>query len=229
MDLQQRSMITSEEIYLDLCNKIEHLEYMPGELISENELCAQYSTSRHMVRGAFVMLRQRKLIEVYPQRGSYVSLIDMDFINDILFLREAIEQESMQRLLEDGTKVEQTCKKMRAIIELQRASLDGTNPTDEYFRLDGEFHGCLMEAAGKKDIMHMLDDDMIHFRRWRNLELKSLLRVQELLKQHEEIVSCLEKRDSAATRTILHKHIDSVDLYNRVCETISNEYFYKKS
>lgn len=30
MNLQQRNMITSEEIYEDLCSKIENLDYMPG-------------------------------------------------------------------------------------------------------------------------------------------------------------------------------------------------------
>lgn len=31
--------MSSEEIYEDLCNKIEKLVYLPGYKISENELC----------------------------------------------------------------------------------------------------------------------------------------------------------------------------------------------
>lgn len=42
--------MSSEEIYEDLCNKIEKLVYLPGYKISENELCKQYGVSRHIIR-----------------------------------------------------------------------------------------------------------------------------------------------------------------------------------
>ena len=83
-------MITGEEIYRDLLKKITELEYMPGDALSENELCAAYKCSRHMVRDAFSRLKEKGLLEVHPHRGSYVSLIDLKQIEDILFLREAV-------------------------------------------------------------------------------------------------------------------------------------------
>lgn len=228
MNLQQRSMITSEEIYRDLCNKIENLEYMPGDGISENELCSQYATSRHMVRGAFSMLRQRKLLEVYPQRGSYVSLIDMDYISDIIFLREAIEQEAVSRLLDHEELIDGVCGQMETIIRQQKMSLKDQTVNEEYYRLDEQFHGCILEAVGKKDIMHMLDDSYIHFRRWRNLELRSLMRVNQLTEQHEKIVEKLRARDREGARKVMHEHIDTLGLFQSVCEKTDNEYFYKK-
>ena len=52
-------MITGEEIYRDLLKKITELEYMPGDALSENELCAAYKCSRHMVRDAFSRLKEK--------------------------------------------------------------------------------------------------------------------------------------------------------------------------
>lgn len=229
MDLQQRSMITSEEIYQDLCNKIENLEYMPGNLISENELCSHYDTSRHVVRGAFAMLKQRKLLEVYPQRGSFVSLIDMKYISDIIYLREAIEQEALQRILDrDDDVVEAVCKKMSDCIELQKANGKEKVPNADFYRLDEEFHGYILEAAGQKDIMRMLDDSYIHFRRWRNLELRSMMRVDQLIEQHDSIVRHLRNGNRQAVRKSMHVHLDTMDLFNSVCEKTKNEYFYKR-
>ena len=69
--------MSSEEIYEDLCNKIEKLVYLPGDKISENELCKQYGVSRHIIRTAIGRLKERTLLTVYPQRGTFVSLIDM--------------------------------------------------------------------------------------------------------------------------------------------------------
>ena len=90
---------TSENIYEDLCRKIETLVYMPGTKLSENELCNVYGVTRHVIRNAFSRLKQRRLLEVYPQRGSYVSLIDMEYIANLMYIRESVEQEAVFRII----------------------------------------------------------------------------------------------------------------------------------
>lgn len=228
MDLQRRSMITSDEIYRELCRKIENLDYMPGNAISENELCAQYDTSRHVVRGAISMLRQRRLLEVYPQRGSFVSLIDMDYVSDLVYMREAIEQEAVVRILEQGIGVDEVCEKMEACIHCQKAHQEETIAGEEFHSLDTKFHEYLLEAAGKKDIMKMMDESYIHFRRWRNLELRSMITVKQVIDEHEEIVRALKARDRQEARRKIHTHIDKVDLFYSECKRTKNEYFYKR-
>ena len=228
MDLQKRSMITSEEIYRELCQKIENLEYLPGNSISENELCAQYETSRHVVRGAIAMLKQRRLLEVYPQRGSFVSLIDMGYVSDIVYMREAMEQEAALRILEEDKVVDEVCRRMADCIERQRAYVGETIPGAGFHLLDTEFHEYLLEAAGKKDIMKMMDESYIHFRRWRNLELRSMITVEQLIDQHREIVEHLRERNRQALRESIHRHIDKLDWVPPNSKASKNEYFYRR-
>ena len=83
--------MSSDEIYEELCNKIEKLVYLPGDKISENELCRQYGVSRHIIRTVISRLKERMLLTVYPQRGTFVSLIDMKTVELILFIRESVE------------------------------------------------------------------------------------------------------------------------------------------
>ena len=66
--------MNSDEIYEDLCNKIEKLVYLPGDKISENELCRQYGVSRHIIRTVISRLKERMLLTVYPQR-MYLQLL----------------------------------------------------------------------------------------------------------------------------------------------------------
>lgn len=228
MNLQQRNMITSEEIYNDLCLKIEKLEYMPGDAISENEICEAYGTSRHMVRAAFAYLKQRGLLEVYPQRGSFISLIDMDYISDILFMREAIEQEAVKRILESDN-VESLCVKMRENLELQKEHIRDNIPGDEFYRLDNEFHQLILDAVGKKEILEMLSDPYIHVRRWRTFELRNTFRVAKLVKEHEEILDALEKKDPDEARRKIHYHLDTVGRFASSYEDMDNKYFYKRN
>ena len=90
--------MSSDEIYEELCNKIEKLVYLPGDKISENELCRQYGVSRHIIRTVISRLKERMLLTVYPQRGTFVSLIDMKSVELILFIRESVEQEAIRLL-----------------------------------------------------------------------------------------------------------------------------------
>ena len=90
---------TAEEVYQDICDRITNLQLKPGQKISENQMSEEYGVSRSVIRTIFARLSQRKLIEVYPQRGTYVSKIDLDFIADLLLLRTAIEKEVFMRFL----------------------------------------------------------------------------------------------------------------------------------
>ena len=48
----------------------------PGSAVSENDVAAALGTSRTPVREAFIRLAQDGLLVVYPQKGTYVSLVD---------------------------------------------------------------------------------------------------------------------------------------------------------
>lgn len=223
MNLQDQQMTTSDFIYEDLCNKIETLEYMPGQRISENELCRAYGATRHMVRGALMKLKQRKLVEVYPQRGTFVSLIDMRYIADILFVREAMEQEAMRQVIESG-EVEEVCGKMRACIELQKQCKHSEQYTQEFYQLDNAFHQCMYGAIGRREIFQFISEPYIHFRRWRNFEIQYSERVKRLIQEHEELVDAIEAKDEARARKCLHEHLDTVQQYGEKMKDSEKKY-----
>lgn len=214
MDLHERQMISSDEIYEDLCKKIETLAYMPGQRISEYELCQQYKTTRHMVRTALQQLKQRKLVEVYPQRGTFVSLIDIQYISDILYLREAMEQESIRRIIDSGN-VDEVCRKMRECIAVQKQCKHTNKYTERFYEMDNAFHKCLYDAVGRREIFTFISEPYIHFRRWRNFEIRYSERVKRLIQEHEEIVEAIEQKDAEKARKSLHDHLDTVAKYSQ--------------
>ena len=62
-------------------------------------------------------------------------------------------------------------KAMKDCIERQRAAISENIDMDAFYALDNEFHGCLLDAVGKKDVMEIIREDYIHFRRWRNFDV----------------------------------------------------------
>lgn len=218
--------MSSEEIYEDLCNKIEKLVYLPGYKISENELCKQYGVSRHIIRTAISRLKERTLLTVYPQRGTFVSLIDMKAVELILFIRESVEQEATRLLQFESQEVrERMGKAMKDCIERQRAAISENIDMDAFYALDNEFHGCLLDAVGKKDVMEIIREDYIHFRRWRNFDVVRTGRQAEIIKEHTALMNALMKNQTKEAHEILHLHLNNTNRLRYIREKVAQEYF----
>ena len=74
-----------------LLYNIIHLELQPGTAVSENELSTTLSLSRTPVREALIELNRIGLVEILPQRGSYISKIDYNIVEESRFLRLVTE------------------------------------------------------------------------------------------------------------------------------------------
>ena len=212
MSARYHYTICSEEIYKDLLDKIINLEYEPGEGISENELCEKYGTTRHAIRSALAQLKEKGLVEVFPQRGTYVSLIDLKQLDDILFLRSAVEQEALHVLLKNSDNsilVQRLMECLKKQKNLQTSEKDAT----ACYELDDEFHKTLLDAVGRGSVQKLYEDAYLHIRRWRNMEVSALKRIKKLPKEHQEIIDAIEKGDEAEALKCISYHIDSVSQF----------------
>jgi len=222
---------TSEEIYAELCLKIEKLAYMPGTRLSENELAGEYGVSRHIIRGALAHLKSRRLVEVYPQRGTYVSLIDMTFISDVLYMREAVEQEALRRMFEGDKTEENEAKldamvvRMRQIVEAQSNLTESADFADAFYELDNLFHAAFLQYVDHTQVMELISDHYIHIRRWRNYEVRTSERIKEIVLEHGQIADAIEARDYKKTCELLHKHLDTVSRYSKPLKEAEAQYF----
>ena len=218
--------MNSDEIYEDLCNKIEKLVYLPGDKISENELCRQYGVSRHIIRTVISRLKERMLLTVYPQRGTFVSLIDMKSVELILFIRESVEQEAIRLLQFEKQEVrDRMSEAMKACIERQSIAISENIDMDAFYLLDNDFHGCLLEAVGKKDVMKIIREDYIHFRRWRNFDVVRSGRQREIIEEHTALMHALVKNETKEAHEILHMHLNTENRLRHIREKVAPEYF----
>ena len=87
------NVMSSAEVYEDIKKRIVNLELEPNQVISENSICKEYGVSRSVIRTAFSKLQQIHFIDIYPQRGTYISPMDLNYISDLLMLRTAVEKE----------------------------------------------------------------------------------------------------------------------------------------
>ena len=165
---------TVEEVYQNMCDRIVSLQLEPGLKISENQICEDYGVSRSVIRTVFTRLNQRKLIEVYPQRGTYISKINLEFIADLLFLRTAIEKEVLYQIFDmmDLRQRHELTKQLRDNLERQVSYINSTTYEPEFKKLDSDFHKIMIDSVHRYNLMELLEEQMIHITRWRNFLFK---------------------------------------------------------
>lgn len=222
----KKKYLSSDEVYEDLSEKIEKLVYMPGDSISENDLCKIYGVSRHIIRNAIIRLKERRLLTVYPQRGTFVSLIDMGYVEDILYLRESVEQESLARIMEmDQEKRDELVSKLESNLQMQKKNLQKELSMEEFYKVDNEFHQFLLSSVGKAQVMDIIKEPYIHVRRWRNFEVKKTHRLASLFKEHELLKEAIKKADKEKGRKVIHEHLDTVTRLQDIFKNANAEYF----
>lgn len=213
-NLQDKKYLSSDEVYEDLCEKIEKLEYMPGYSISENELASVYDVSRHTIRNAIIRLKERRLVDVYPQRGTFVSLIDMKFVKDVLYLRESVEQESLMRIMNlDDEKRNALVTRLEKNIVEQKEKYHQQVTMEAFNKLDIIFHYCLMHSIDKERVMDIVKEQYIHVKRWKNFEVSESDRIATIIEEHEQIIEAIKNVDAEMGRENLHIHLDTVTRY----------------
>ena len=66
---------------------IVRLELAPGSKVSESEIAAGLGLSRTPVREALQELSRERIVEIYPQRGSIIALVDYTLVDEARFMR----------------------------------------------------------------------------------------------------------------------------------------------
>ena len=88
-----------EFIYRTLKYNIMTLFLKPGEKISESELQNFFNTSKSPIREALVKLKEEKLIEAIPQKGTFISKINLKLVENTLFIRKILEKEVLRLVI----------------------------------------------------------------------------------------------------------------------------------
>ena len=86
-DMSELKDGVTRQVYLTLRRDILNWRLLPGRRLSEKDIAGRMNISKTPVREAFIKLQGEGLLEIRPQRGTYVSLMDMEQIEEVRFTR----------------------------------------------------------------------------------------------------------------------------------------------
>lgn len=194
-------------VYDEVRQRIITGQLGPGAIVSENEIAVSMGLSRQPVREALLLLANERMVEVRPQSGTYVSLIDPDFVRQAQFIREALELTSLPIAIEKLTEEDE--QELQEIVAGQ-ADL-GRHTPDDYYPFDERIHFNLLKIAGYETAWTAISAAMGHLDRIRFFAAATGLRVREnVADEHRKIVDAAIARDTEAARAELREHLRAV-------------------
>ena len=182
---------------------IINLELKPGSMLSEQDIANELNLSRTPVHEALQELSTTRIIQILPQRGSYVSLIDLSLVDEAIFFRSTIEIAVAELACDCAS--DQDLVSMEENLNLQNFFLEKEN-IEKLFDLDDSFHKNLYRITNKLQCYQLIKTMNIHLDRIRELHLQST-NPATVVEEHKNIFSALKNKDKSSVKSLLNEHL----------------------
>jgi DNA-binding GntR family transcriptional regulator len=176
----------------------------PGAKLNERELAERLSVSRTPLREAIKMLAAEGLVELLPNRGAVaVSLDEHDVFNtfEVMAELEGMSGELAAQRITDAELAEIKALHYEMLAAHTRRDLS------TYYRLNAQIHRAI-NAAAKNPVLSVTYNQVnarLQALRFRSNQEEA--KWKRAVKEHEQMIEALAKRDSGALRSVLVQHL----------------------
>ncbi len=175
--------------------QILNMQLLPGEKLSEAEMAQQLGVSRTPVHDTFARLAREKMLEIEPQRGTFIPRLHSDRILQAARIGLKLSLAVLETLYVQRHSPEELQPLARCAEQEKEALPRAASAAMEQLRT--EFFRELFRLAGYMPVfqtMYRISADLT-----RMLQLVDDMTVwNRLVRQHEAIVQALRQRDSDA-------------------------------
>ncbi|WON75834.1 GntR family transcriptional regulator [Serratia sp. UGAL515B_01] len=217
------SLPINQQIYHLLRKDIVDCTIPPGTLLSEKEISTRFCVSRQPVREAFIKLAEAGLVQILPQRGTFVMKISAKRVADGRFIRQALECAIVRRAATNIT------PEQLMVLEhnLHRQTLAAQNAQiKEFLALDDEFHRLLTQIANCTLAWDTIETIKATMDRVRFLSLSEVSPPDGLIQQHYLIFEALKAREPDAAERAIHEHLQEM-IYSIAPITLKNSDWFE--
>jgi len=186
---------------------IAEMRLRPGEALSEKEIAGRFGVSRQPVREAFIKLSEAGLVEIRPSRGTFVMKISVREVADARFVREAIESDIARNAARLATAA--NIGRLRDLISEQKLA-DEAGDFQRFNAADEAFHRAIADIVQSDYAWRIVEMARFQTDRVRLLSLPEASPLPLLIRQHEDVVDMLEKRDADGAADAMRRHLREI-------------------
>jgi DNA-binding GntR family transcriptional regulator len=207
------------DVVTQLRNFIVEGDLSPGSRIPERELCERFKISRTPLREALKVLAAEGLIDLLPNRGARVRQFSEADIRNLFEMISGLDFVAGRMACARITD-EQIAAIEKLHIEMYTHYL--RRELADYFRLNQKIHQGIIDAAGNPLLNENYAKLNALVRRLRySANLVRRDRLSEAMREHEEIVDALRRRDADKLGMLMFRHM--LNKCDAVCEYLREE------
>lgn len=175
-----------------------------GRGLSENTLASELGISKTPIREALLHLKLEGLVDIQPQRGTFVFRMDAAQVKQLSTMREILELAAIETAAENdpaelADALTEVTGRMQRAIEAGDAAL--------YRTLDGDFHQRIVDLAGNQYLADAFQGIAFQIQALRNrLSVDPVLN-RTSLDEHEGIVRRIRDGRAGGARKLMRAHI----------------------
>jgi DNA-binding GntR family transcriptional regulator len=201
----------TEQTYRILRDKILKREYKPGEKIVVDQIVESFGVSRTPVTTALQRLAKERLVEIIPQRGTFVTELTSSQVSELFDIRLMIELYAAEYVLETG--------QVARFLEAAKPSMSGMNQAmvnddygdyESFIANDHALHLELVRCTDNRRLVDIYEDMNVHLQVARAHYLDSVDKARQAYVEHEMILTSFRNGQPNPIRQALRKHVKNV-------------------
>ncbi|HMR32131.1 MAG TPA: GntR family transcriptional regulator [Geminicoccaceae bacterium] len=184
----------------------------PGQFLSQKELCEVLDVPLGPMREALKRLEAEQLVELVPQRGVRIAMVDRKLVHDAFQIRRFLELEACRDYALNGDREALDSLKRATIEVLEQAERRQDDAFfDETMEVDWRLHNLLIDALDNRIVaeVHRVNSDKIRLIRL-NLRFTAP-RVRPAMEEHLAVIEALIARNADAAAAALDHHLRTAE------------------
>ncbi len=218
---KENKQSVGEYVYKTIKKNIINLNIKPGDRISEKEIADMLNLSRTPVREAFIKLSKEGVVNVLPQRGTYISKIDLKQVEEARFIRASLEKAVMGLAVEKGISLKDR-KAIEESLTLQKKYIDNKE-YEAFLEEDEAFHKLIFKACNKSRSWEIIEQVNTQYKRVRLLSFELFYSLETVYEQHVAIYQAIIDKNLKQAEEIVSLHVvkilaDQIELQKKYPE-----------
>lgn len=211
----------TEQTYDVLRDRIIRRYFKPGGKISVDEIAERLGVSRTPVTLALQRLANEGLVEIMPQRGTFVTELTARDVAELFDIRLMIERYAAEHILKTG-KIEQFLQSIKnPMARMSQAMADDDYGDYEAFiEADGDLHLALIKLTDNQRLIRLYKDLHVHIQVARAHYMDSVEKARQAYREHETIVQAFCDGQPGEVQQAVCSHIETVKA--RILEILSH-------
>jgi DNA-binding GntR family transcriptional regulator len=179
-------------------------ELKEGDKVNEGKLCSTMGISKTPLREALRVLSVEGLIELVPNRGSFVTKPTLEEITEMFDIMGLLEGFCARSACEKMTakefaRLEKIHTKLEEKFELRNH--------EDYIRINNQYHSYLQEIAGNRTLNQIVTGLRKKILLYRFQSLNMPERFKSSIQEHRQLIEAFRAHNHQQAETLMREHL----------------------